>query len=193
MYRSTPTSEPGTVRAMAIQPTWRTSPGFGGFIASVVRGVDPADQWDGPDAKGSYRNCSWTSNKATALYVEQLEFTCQIDLPEADRTYANMYRYYWHGVLEMKQAEAMTKTYTRLQAAHTRLMDNEGHVSDRDYAHWLLRNGAILGMQEYLFPVDPGSQHRTLGNDAHWKVVKSRAQVYEEVKRLLDWYKGRRQ
>ncbi len=160
MNNYAPDQEPATERIMLIDIGYNQYEGeFGHLLATVVRRAQPdivnpdtggRQYWDGSgeDAKIGYRNCTWSSNKPSALYVEDLQITNQFDKRafSLEKPYGETVAFKPYKV-DARDAKAMAKTFDKLTKHGDKLADQFGWPEN--YAELVIRTALALGIKRF--------------------------------------------
>ncbi len=140
------------------------------LLASVVRRampdtVDPDTQarryfdGSGQDASIGYRNCTWSSHKTNALFVEDLQITNQFGRWTNEPPYGETLAFKPYKV-EARDAVAMAKTFAKLDAHGKKLSDLHGYP--RDYATLVVRTALALGIKRFAVYSQNASTNKVL-------------------------------
>lgn len=120
---------------------------------------------DGPNASG-YRNCSYTSDKKSAYYVEDLQIHSQINKRNLDGSSAVDKKPYGIGLrfkpycVELREATNIHSTLTRVSKKLSKLNDEFGY-GENDLATFITRVASVFGIKKFL----------TYGNDSrNWSL-----------------------
>jgi hypothetical protein len=158
-----PESDSNTERFLLIKLENDSSSDFAHITAYVVRaakpqGIDPDSGRDcyndGPNAAG-YRNCSYTSDKKSAYYVEDLQVHSQISKRNLDGQPTGEYKPYGIGLrfkpycVELREATNIYSTLTRATKKLEKL-DHEFGYGERDLATFITRVASVFGIKKFL-------------------------------------------
>lgn len=158
-----PSQEPDTERALLLTAkVGEYTPEFANIIAVVVRRakrdtVNPKtnrmEYFDGSehDADVGFRNCTWVSGRASAMYVEDLHIECQLDRKSEDpKLYAHNHLFRPHRV-ERAHADHMLSTFKRLDKGMEKIKSELGCVDSEDFAGYLLRLAKVMGIKTFIY------------------------------------------
>lgn len=173
MNNYAPDQEPPTERIMLIDIGYNQYEGdYGHILATVVRRAQPdivnpdtgsTKYWDGSgdDASVGYRNCTWSSSKPNALYVEDLQITNQFDkrAHSIEKPYGESVKFKPHKV-EAREAKAMAATFAKLEKHTEKLRQSFGYP--KDYAELVIRTALALGIKRFAVYRSPVSSGKTL-------------------------------
>lgn len=159
-----PESDTNAERFLLIKLENDSSSDFAHITAYVVRAAVPSAKDpesgrdfynDGPDARG-YRNCSYTSNKKSAFYVEDLQIHSQISKRNHDGSATSDWnRPYGIGLrfkpycVELREATNIYSTLTRATKKLEKL-DEEFGYGERDLATFIVRVATVFGIKKFL-------------------------------------------
>jgi hypothetical protein len=113
----------------------------------------------GDDAGVGYRNCSWSSGKANALYVEDLQITNQFGRFTDEPPYGETVAFKPYKV-EQREAVAMAKTFAKLETKGKQISDLHGYP--RTYAELVIRTALALGIKRFAVYRENSSTNKTL-------------------------------
>lgn len=113
----------------------------------------------GEDAGIGYRNCTWSSGKANALYVENLEITNQFGRWTTEPPYGETVAFKPYKV-EARDAVAMAKTFAKLDAHSKKTSELYGYP--KTYAELIIRTALALGIKRFAVYSDNSSSNKTL-------------------------------
>lgn len=158
-----PENDTNAERFMLIRLENDRSSEFAHITAYVVRAavpsrIDPDTQRetynDGPNAIG-YRNCSWTSDKKNALWVEDMIVHSQITKRNWDGTPTDSYKPYGISIrfkpycVEAREAAHMANTFAKVGKKLDKLNEQFGYCND-DLAAYIVRVASALGIKRFL-------------------------------------------
>lgn len=125
---------------------------------AVSESVNPDNGYksynDGPNASG-YRNCSYTSNKKNAYYVEDLQIHSQINKRNLDGSSVVDTKPYGIGLrfkpycVELRDATNIYSTLTRADKKLSKLNEEFGY-GDNDLATFITRVASVFGIKKFL-------------------------------------------
>ncbi len=149
---------------------------YGSLIAAVVRRAVPdvrspdsgsVTQYnDGkPEDAIGFRNCTWSSGKKNALFVEDMQVRCQYDKKGFDSIAAPAYGeqvVFKPFRVERVDARAMEDTFKTLDKGMTKFADDFGHV--RTFGELVTRTAKLLGIKRFA-TYKRGTQNKSLAQE----------------------------
>lgn len=172
-----PDQEPPSERIMLIDIGYSQYEGdYGHLVAQVVRRamrdtINPdtgntLKYYDGAvsDSSTGLRNCTWSSHKANALYVEDLQITNQFDKRSTDPAYGETISFKPYKV-EARDALAMSKTFAALDRHGKKLNELYGYT--KNYAELVIRTALALGIKRFAVYRDDTGPSKTLVQPFH--------------------------
>jgi hypothetical protein len=132
------------------------SGGFGHITAEVVRNAisdrtnpdtGKVEYNDGEGAIG-FRRCSWSANKMSALYIEDLVIKSQFDTDGDKPAYAFMTKFASPYQVELCDAANMFHTLKTIDAKLEKIRKDFG--SPETFADHLVRIAKILGIKKFI-------------------------------------------
>lgn len=158
MNNYSPSSEPDSERVLLLQiEPDQYGTGNQRIIATVVRRASPdiknpdtgSIQYrdgSGRDANIGYRNCTWSSGKNTALFVEDMQIYAQFETADQSAPYGGEIVFRPHRVAE-RDALGMANTFTKLNKALQKLEDKFGYT--KNFGDTLIRVASVLGITTF--------------------------------------------
>jgi hypothetical protein len=141
-----------------------SSCGYGHINAIIVRRALPdvvnpdtghREYNDGDKDAYGFRNCSWSSTKDNALYVEDLVIRNQFDTASDKPSYGHGARFMNKYSVELDEAEYMVQTLKTIGKKLNAINDEYGYVDD--YASYVIRIAKIFGIKTFVVAKEKGT------------------------------------
>lgn len=158
-----PESDTNAERFLLIKLENQSDSDFAHITAYVVRAAVPSAKDpdsgrdcynDGPNASG-FRNCSYTSNKKSAFYVDDLQIHSQISKRNSDGSSTSDWnRPYGIGLrfkpycVELREATNIYSTLSRADKKLDKLSHEFGYAND--LATFITRVASVFGIKKFL-------------------------------------------
>lgn len=134
----------------------RYSTGYGKIDAVVLReavsdAVNPdtgSTQYnDGKNVVG-YRNVSWSGNKKSSLFVENLTLTCQFDIANNELAYGNETCFREVFKIDLQESKAICNTLSHIEKSMNKLNSEFGYTNE--FGSYVARVAKILGIKKFI-------------------------------------------
>jgi hypothetical protein len=119
---------------------------------------------DGLNAK-NFRNTTWSSNKKSALFVEDFVIYSQFDLGSSDSVYGMSVKFADMYSVDLSQAEQVVRTLKTVEKSLDKIEQKYGRIASDDFASYLARVASVFGIDKFVFYTEKNALKRDYSYD----------------------------